>query len=122
MTLPGCLRVLIAAKLAAKERVLLGSRNGLTRPCRLWTGAQSKGGGRPSSGPYGSIWIPGVGGVRVHVAVAWVAGLIPSLRVPRGMNIDHRCERTLCMEPEHYALIPAPNNRALRWSRRRRAV
>lgn len=121
MTPPACLRVLIAARLASRERVLLHSRNGLEKPCRLWTGAKSKGGGRPSSGPYGSIWIPGVGGVRVHVAVAWVAGLIPSLRVPEGMNIDHRCERTLCMEPEHYALIPAPHNRALRWTRRRAA-
>lgn len=121
MMLPACLRVLIMAKLAARERVLFGARNGLRKPCRLWTGAQSKGGKRPNSGPYGSIWIPGVGGVRTHVAAAWAAGIIPEPRVPDGMNLDHGCERTLCIEPEHYALIPALANQKLRWSRRRRA-
>lgn len=120
--MPACLRVLIAARLAAKERVLIGARNGLTRPCKLWTGAQSKGGKRPASGPYGSIWIPGVGGVRTHVAAAWVVGIIPSPRVPAGMNLDHRCERTLCIETEHYQLIPEIDNQKLRWSRRRRAA
>jgi hypothetical protein len=118
MTLPACLRVLIMARIVARERVLIGSRNGVNGPCRLWTGARSKGGKRPSSGPYGSIWIPGVGGVRVHVAAAWVAGIIPEPRVPAGMNLDHRCERTLCVETNHYALIPAVKNRELRWSRR----
>lgn len=119
--LPSCLRVLIAARLAMRERVLRGSRNGMPQPCRLSTGAQSRGGKRPASGPYGSIWIPGVGGVRVHVAAAWVAGIIPEPRVPAGMNIDHRCERTLCIEPSHYAVIPAVDNQVLRWSRRRAA-
>lgn len=117
----GCMRILIATRLASRERVLVGSRHGLEKPCRIWTGAQSKGGGRPKSGPYGSIHVPGAGGVRVHVVVAWVAGLIPSLRVPRGMNIDHACERTLCIEPSHYRLIPAPDNQRLRWARRRAA-
>lgn len=119
---PSCLRLVIAAKLAERERVLSGSRNGLKLPCRLWTGAQSKGGKRPKSGPYGSIWIPGVGGVRVHVAAAWVAGIIPTPRVPEGMNLDHGCERTLCIEHSHYELIPALDNQKLRWSRRRRAA
>ena len=120
MTLPACLRVLVAARIAARQRVLLGARNGLTTPCRLWTGAQSKGGGRPSSGPYGSIWIPGIGSVRVHVAVAWAEGMLAEPRVPAGMNLDHRCERTLCIERDHYQLIPAETNRELRWSRRQR--
>lgn len=120
--IPACIRILIGARLAARERVLMGARNGLTKPCRLWTGAQSKGGKRPASGPYGSIWIPGVGGVRVHVAAAWVAGIIPTPRVPDGMNLDHECERTLCIEQSHYQLILAEHNRALRWTRRRKAA
>lgn len=120
--IPACLRIVVAARIAEKQRLLIGSRNGLEKPCRLWTGAQSKGGKRPSSGPYGSIWIPGFNAVRVHVAVAWVAGIIPTPRVPEGMNLDHRCERTLCIEATHYELIPAEKNRALRWSRRRKAA
>ncbi len=120
MMLPACLRIEIMAKVAARERVLLGARGGLVKPCRIWTGARSKGGKRPKSGPYGSIWIPGVGGVRLHVAVAWAVGLIPEPRVPAGMNLDHGCERTLCAEWTHYELIPAVKNQELRWSRRRR--
>jgi hypothetical protein len=116
-----CLRIVIAARLAARQRVLIGSRNGLAKPCRLWTGAQSKGGKRPKSGPYGSIWIPGVGGVRTHVAVAWVEGLIAEPRIPAGFNLDHQCERTLCIEGTHYELVPALENQKRRWSRRRAA-
>lgn len=117
--IPACTRILVAARIAQRERVLTGARNGLTKPCKLWTGAQSKGGKRPKSGPYGSIRIPGFGPVRVHVAAAWAAGLIDEPRLPEGMNLDHGCERTLCIEHDHYALIPALDNQKLRWSRRK---
>lgn len=119
--IPACMRIIVQVKLLERQRVLFGARNGLRKPCRLWTGAQSKGGKRPNSGPYGSIHIPGVGPVRVHVAAAWAFGLIPDLRVPAGMNIDHGCERTLCIEHDHYAVIPALENQKLRWARRRAA-
>lgn len=114
---PACLRVLLAARMAEKTRRLLGARNGLAVPCLLWTGAQSRGGKRPSSGPYGSVWVPGVGGVRAHVVMAWIAGLIPDLRVPDGMHIDHLCERTLCVEETHFEVIPKLINIKRRWSR-----
>lgn len=118
--IPGCVRLIVLARIAARSRQLLGSRNGLPKPCRLWEGAQSKGGNRPKSGPYGSIHIPGFGPVRVHVAAAWAAGKIPSPRVPEGFNLDHGCERTLCIEDSHLDLIPKRTNLELRWSRRRR--
>ena len=117
-----CLKILIEARMAPKTRVLLGARNGLATPCRLWIGGQSRGGGRPKSGPYGSVWVPTLGPVRAHVAAAWIAGLIPAPRVPSGMNLDHRCERTLCVEASHLSLIPAVINQKLRWSRRGKAV
>lgn len=117
--IPACTRILVAARIAQRERVLSGARNGLAKPCKLWTGAQSKGGNRPKSGPYGSIRIPGFGSVRVHVAAAWAAGIIDEPRIPAGMNLDHGCERTLCIEHQHYALIPAVDNQKLRWSRRK---
>ncbi|PHQ62298.1 MAG: hypothetical protein COC10_10925 [Sphingobium sp.] len=117
-----CLRILMMARMADRTRVLLGSRNGLARPCRIWTGAQSRGGKRPGSGPYGSVWVPDVGGVRAHVAAAWIAGVLAEPRVPPGMNLDHRCERTLCIEESHLELMPAEDNRALRWTRRKKAA
>jgi hypothetical protein len=115
-----CLKILIAARMASKTRTLLGSRNRLPLPCVLWTGAQSRGGGRPKSGPYGSIWVPGIGPIRAHVAAAWVSDLIDAPRVPTGMNLDHECERPLCVEPSHLSLVPAMINQKLRWQRRRR--
>jgi len=85
--------------------------------CLEWTGAQSRGGQRPSSGPYGSFWIPGINAIRSHVYAAWRAGIIPSLRVPFGMNLDHSCTNTLCVEPDHLSLISAFDNQTLRWTR-----
>lgn len=120
-----CARILVAAKLVASSHLALGGRNGVTGPCRLWDGAQSRGGahkGRKAGGPYGSIRIPGFGkgGVRVHVAAAWTAGLIAEPRVPDGMHLDHQCERTLCIEAGHFELVPCAVNLARRWSRRGR--
>ena len=119
MMIPACARIVVHTKLVARSHLAAGGRNGVPGPCRLWDGARSKGGGRPNSGPYGSVVIPGIrGGVRVHVAAAWAGGLIPTPRVPKGFNLDHRCERTLCIEERHFELVPAKVNQALRWSRR----
>jgi hypothetical protein len=119
--IPACARILIAAKLAMRSHAAFGGRNGVLGPCRVWDGARSKGGKRPSSGYYGSIRIPGVpgGGVRAHVAAAWVAGLIDEPRVPDGFHIDHRCARSLCIEDRHFEIVPALENVKRRWSRKR---
>lgn len=118
--IPACARIVVAAKLAARSHATLGGRNGVHGPCRIWDGAQSKGGGRPKSGPYGSVVIPGkAGGVRAHVASAWAAGLIPEPRLPDGLHLDHRCERTLCIEAGHFELVPAIVNLKRRWKRPR---
>lgn len=103
-----------------RSHAAFGGRNGVIGPCRLWDGARSKGGKRPGSGFYGSVRIPGVsgGGVRAHVASAWVAGMIPSPRLPAGLHIDHRCERSLCIEAGHFEIVPAEENVKRRWSRK----
>jgi hypothetical protein len=116
--IPACARIVVAAKLAARSHLTLAGRNGLRLPCRIWDGAQSKGGKRPKSGPYGSVVIPGIaGGIRAHVVAAWVAGKIPLPRVPAGMHLDHECERTLCIEETHLVLRPKLENLKLRWAR-----
>jgi hypothetical protein len=118
--IPACARIIVKLKLEQRSRVLFGARNGLKKPCRYWQGARSKGGKRPGSGFYGSIRIPGVpgGGVRAHVAAAWVAGILKEPRVPEGRHLDHRCERSLCIEDDHFELIPSLENIRRRWTRR----
>jgi hypothetical protein len=68
--------------------------------CRVWTGAKSRGGQRPWSGPYGSFWVDSEHNtVRAHVFAAFLAGKIPTLRVPLGQNLDHGCDHgTLCID------------------------
>lgn len=86
--------------------------------CRVWRGAQSRGGKRPSSGPYGSFYIDREhNAVRAHIFAAFLRGQIPSLRVPSGHELDHHCEEhgTLCIDC--LQLIPAEVNRELRWTR-----
>lgn len=116
-----CARIITALRIEQRSHVLSGARNGLTKPCRQWDGARSRGGGRPSSGFYGSIRIPGVegGGVRAHVASAWAAGILREPRVPAGMHIDHLCQRSLCVEPDHFELVPAAENLRRIHSRRK---
>jgi len=68
--------------------------------CRIWTGAQSRGGNRPYSGPYGSFYIDREhNAVRAHIFAAFLAGKIPTLKVPEGFHLDHGCDHgTLCVD------------------------
>lgn len=89
--------------------------------CRIWNGAQTKGGrgcykikklgerkrlkGKrrccKNSPPYGKFWVgpDKKHTVNAHVFAAFIAGKIPTLRVPEGMHLDHRCRHgTLCVD------------------------
>jgi hypothetical protein len=82
-------------------------------PCCLWTGGKSRGGDRWSEKAWYGTFNPGgevKGGVRAHVYIAWLFGLIPDLRVPTGMNLDHRCVQALCVNPMHLELVPKLEN------------
>ena len=82
--------------------------------CLIWVGAQSRGGDRPRSNPYGSFWVSGVvGSVRAHIASAHASGLLEGLRTPEGYHVDHECRRSLCVEPRHLRLLPGKDNCAL---------
>lgn len=91
--------------------------------CLLWTGGKSRGGMRFSAKAlYGTFNPGGVikGGVRAHIYAAFVAGLIEptydqftgktKLIVPDGYQVDHKCERSLCVDPWHLQLITSEQN------------
>jgi hypothetical protein len=104
MCLSGCDRINLEARLLAKT---VKAENG----CRVWTGALSRGGDRPTSSPYGSIKVNQCwNSVRVHIVQAYLKGLIPTLRVPAGFHVDHCCEEhgTMCIDC--IQLIPAFKN------------
>lgn len=88
--------------------------------CQLWAGGKSRGGDRYSKHAFYGTFNPGgviVGGVRAHVYAAWLAGLIPLLRVPQGMNVDHRCHQALCCNPLHLEVVLALVNQARKRNR-----
>lgn len=72
--------------------------------CWLWTGARTKGGGRPKSGLYGSFWVGGTS-VRCTVFVCVVEG-----RMIPGHHPDHLCRNTLCVRPSHLEVVTNTEN------------
>lgn len=95
--------------------------------CQLWTGGKSRGGDRWSEKAWYGTFNPGGeirGGVRVHVFIAWLHGLIPDLRLPKGYNIDHTCHRSLYCNPLHMEVVTAEENqrRRIRRARQLRAL
>ena len=96
----------LAALVARFERYLVSMPGG----CRVWTGAKSKGGQRPWSGPYGSFWVDKEHNtVRAHVFAAFVAGKLTELRLPPGLQLDHTCDHgTLCVDCTE--LVPGSEN------------
>lgn len=96
----------------------------MTRPlscgCVEWIGAKSRGGGRTGTfyGTFNSKPVTKYP-VRAHVWRAWRSGIIPTLRVPEGRHLEHRCNFTLCVNEEHLELITFRENIARMWERRR---
>lgn len=65
-----------------------------SRECWLWTGRQYKG-----YGTYSGTW--------AH-RVAFV--LAEGVEIPKGMEIDHLCRTTLCVNPSHLELVTPEEN------------
>ena len=81
--------------------------------CWLWQGGKSRGGNRWSERAFYGTFNPGGvvrGGVRAHVFIAWLVGILADLRVPTGHNLDHLCRNALCCNPLHLELITATEN------------
>lgn len=93
--------------------------------CWQWLGGKSIGGNRYSArGIYGTFNPGGVvarqGGIRAHVFSAWITGLLPRdipIKVPKGMNLDHRCVNSICVNPLHMELVTAVENQIRRLKR-----
>ena len=66
--------------------------------CWIWTGG--------ISGPYGSTSYRGA--TRRAHRVTWEVANGP---IPAGMEIDHRCRQTLCVNPDHLQLVTPRVNR-----------
>ncbi len=75
--------------------------------CHIWCGTRSFGGGQNGNAPYGSFAPGGEvdNTVRAHVFAGWLYGLIPTLKVPEGMNLDHTCVNSLCVRRGHLELV-----------------
>lgn len=126
MCITACAMLLAIPRFLAKTEVTASG-------CRIWTGAQTKGGlgkykvrkcngktrlkGKPrpndKNPSYGKFWVgPGKKDtVQAHVFAAWLAGKIQTFRVPNGFHLDHHCEHgngTLCMDCTE--LVPAAVN------------
>lgn len=69
---------------------------GLTKPCKLWTGARSDRG-------YGVLRAPLT---KSNIAKAHrVAWWIEKGRPPAGVQLDHKCRNRLCVEVEHLEML-----------------
>lgn len=103
------------------DRLYTCLRTGRTTPCHEWTGGKSRGQNRWSEKAWYGTFNPGgvvKGGVRAHVFIAWIAKLIAELRVPEGMNIDHCCAFSLCVNPEHFEVVPKLENQQRKSTRK----
>lgn len=102
------------------DKLYRDPRTGRETPCHEWTGGRSRGANRFSDKAWYGTFNPGgevKGGVRAHVFIAWIAKLIPGLRVPAGMNIDHCCGFSLCVNPEHFEVVPSLENQKRKHNR-----
>lgn len=66
--------------------------------CWLWTAAQDGRG-------YGHLRLEGRTRKAHRLAYEWLVGPIPS-----GLEIDHLCQRPLCVNPQHLELVPHSQN------------
>jgi hypothetical protein len=104
---------------ASADRFLTKTRFCEHSHCLIWTAGQSRGGERTHrQKPYGTFWVAEGLVVRAHVYAGCSFGLIPSLKLPDGMNLDHTCENTLCVSPYHLELVTKLENQQRKYQPR----
>jgi hypothetical protein len=88
----------------------------LPNGCHYWTGARSRGGG--NSKWYGSFSIGGKT-VRAHRFASEVLGGNPC---PPGHHRDHRCNFSMCVNPDHIEVVTHDENQRRKLSRANKAT
>jgi len=78
--------------------------------CWEWTGAKSRGGGKPNGAWYTTFKINGRIAVRAHIFVCVAEG-----RMIRGHHVDHTCRNTLCVRPSHLEVVTPLENDRRKW-------
>jgi hypothetical protein len=96
----------IARFLALRDRQPCG--------CWYWTGARSRGKGNRKW--YGTFWCKALGRVRAHrFADEHLAGRGP---LPRGLHRDHKCEFSMCVNPDCLERVTHEENERRKQARR----
>lgn len=81
--------------------------------CWVWEGAQSTGQakGNERKCVYGTFWDSELKRpLRAHVWIAWRSGIILQPRLPAGMQLDHTCCNSICVNPGHLELVTREEN------------
>lgn len=103
-------RAAIVSKILARVEISAEIPAGLSTPCWLWTGPDS---GKGRGGGYPRMSLDGAT-VAVHITM-WV---IENGPVPPRKQIDHRCARRRCVNPDHLQMVTHRKNQWLRDERR----
>ena len=76
-------------------------------PCLVWTGPTLNDDGR-----YGWMWDAAIGRMDVSHRVVWrrVYGPIPTDGDGKPLEVDHKCDITLCQRPDHLRLLSKRDN------------
>ncbi len=83
--------------------------------CILWSGAARRGPRNPG-GPYGLFWENGK-----HITAHRFSYIQAYGEIPTGLEIDHLCRNTLCVNPLHLEAVTHGENvrRGDHWNRRK---
>ena len=78
--------------------------------CWLWIGA--------SNGKYGNFYVSGGRQNRLVVSPHRFSYVLHNGPIPEGLEVDHMCQNTYCVNPDHLQAVTRKQNRQLQSSRR----
>jgi len=96
----------MGADILARVDKLWPKRHHELGPCLVWTGAK---GPDAETGPYGRVYDAALGKTDYVHKVVW-RRVYPDRPIPRGQDVDHKCEVTLCARPDHLQILSKGDN------------